>query len=148
AESGNIGNEIRIPGSMALNLFSFPAEVTILAAKSIRKDKRVIEDKIQIPKTVDHDGRICQSDESRRLITLRVKVLAPRVERRRKHTPLLPFKGLPSACFLPNRCRATSVYDIDELFEQVTLGESFTLGRDFTNVSITPASSAQHIHEV
>src|SRR6266436_6846994 len=32
---GNIRNEIRIPCSMTLNLFSLPAEVTILAAESI-----------------------------------------------------------------------------------------------------------------
>jgi hypothetical protein len=34
-ETGNIRDEIGIPCSMALNFFSFPAEVTILAAESI-----------------------------------------------------------------------------------------------------------------
>src|SRR5262245_55516300 len=34
-ETGNVRNEIGIPCSMTLNFFSFPAEVTILAAKSI-----------------------------------------------------------------------------------------------------------------
>src|SRR5215510_12323557 len=32
-KAGNIRDEIRIPGSMTLNFFSFPAEVTILAAE-------------------------------------------------------------------------------------------------------------------
>src|SRR5439155_26446726 len=35
AEAGNIRDEIRIPGSMTLNLFSLAAEVTILAAEPI-----------------------------------------------------------------------------------------------------------------
>src|SRR5713226_6039063 len=35
AKAGNIRNEIRIPGAMTLHLFSFPAEVTILAAEPI-----------------------------------------------------------------------------------------------------------------
>src|SRR5262245_63531063 len=34
-ETGNIRDEIGIPRSMTLNFFSFPAEVTILAAESI-----------------------------------------------------------------------------------------------------------------
>src|SRR5262249_29797354 len=34
-ETRNVRDEIGIPGSMTLNFFSFPAEVTILAAESI-----------------------------------------------------------------------------------------------------------------
>ena len=74
-------------------------------------------------------------------------MLAPSIERRREHATLLPFKGLLSTAFLPNRRRAASLYDIDELLKEVMLDQSLALGGNFTNVSVTTAPCAQHIDE-
>src|SRR5215510_13199035 len=146
-EIGNIRDEIGIPCSMTLNFLSFPAEVTILAAESIRENKSVIENKIEIAKSVDHDRRVRQCHESRWLITLRVEMLTPRIERRRKHTALLPFKSLLSPSFLPNRGSATPFYNINELLEEVARGQGLILRGNFTDVSITTPPCTQHVDE-
>src|SRR5215475_6015017 len=144
-ETGNVCNEIGIPCSMTLNFFSFPAEVTILAAKSIRENKSVIENKTEIAKSIDHDGSVRQHDESRWLITLCIEMLTPGIERRRKHAALLPFKSLLSASFLPNRGGAAPFYNINELFKEVALGQSLIFRRNFTDISITTPPCTQHV---
>src|SRR5262249_60637540 len=81
-KSWNIGDKIRIPRAMTFDYSAFATEVPFLATEAIGKCEGIVEHEIHISKTVDHNGRIRQGDESRRLITLNVEMLAPRVQRR------------------------------------------------------------------
>src|SRR5215470_14902751 len=81
-ESGDIGNEIRIPRAMALNHPALAAEISLFAAEPVGKCKGVIENEIQITKPVNHHRCVCKRNKSRRLISLDVKMLAPSVEGR------------------------------------------------------------------
>src|SRR5262245_60109404 len=96
-ESRNVRNEIRIPGAVALDHPALTAEISLFAAEPIGKSEVIVENKIQIAKAVDHHRCVRKRDESGRLISLDVKMLAPGVERRREHAALLPLEGLLAA---------------------------------------------------
>src|SRR5215471_18744121 len=116
-KSRNVRDEIRIPCAVALNHSAFAAEKSLLAAEAIGKCEGIVENKIQIAKSVNHHRRISQGDESSRLISLNVEMLAPGVEWWRKHAALLPFEGLLATAFRPNAGRATALDHVDQLFE-------------------------------
>src|SRR5262245_11514208 len=128
---------------MAFDYPAFAAEIALFAAEAIGKFEGIVENKIHITKPVDHYRRVRKRDESRRLISLNVKMLAPSVERRREHTALLPFEGLLAAFFRPNAGRAASSDDVDQLFEEITLWHSLALRRDFTYVTVATTSRAE-----
>ncbi len=130
---------------MAFNDSAFAAEISFFAAEAIGKAEGIVENKIQIAKPVDHHRCICKRDESRRLISLNVEVLAPGVERRREHAALLPFEGLLSAAFRPNAGRAAPLDHIDQLFEEIALRQRLPLRRDFTYVTVAATPCADHI---
>src|SRR2546429_6620066 len=46
--------------------------------------------------SIDHDRRVRQGQESRRLGALGVEMLAPGIERRRKHAAFVPFEDRKS----------------------------------------------------
>src|ERR1044071_5351759 len=131
-ETRNIGDEIRIPGAVALDYPAFAAEKPLFAAEAIGEPERIVENKIQIAESVDHHRRIRKRDECGRLVPLNVEMLAPRVERRPKHASLLPFESLLAAAFRPNTGRAAPFVNIDQLFKQIALRQSLALGRNFT----------------
>src|SRR5262245_23477681 len=74
-------------------------------------------------------------------------MLAPGVERWRKHTAVLPFEGLLTAAFGPNTGRTAPLDNVDQLFEQVASGQRLSLRRDFTYVTVATAARAEQIYE-
>src|SRR4030095_14995765 len=144
-ESRNVRNEIRIPSAVAFDDSAFAAEISLFAAEAIGECEGIVENKIQITKPINHHRRICKRDESRRLISLNVKMLAPGVERRRKHTALLPFEGLLTAVFGPNTGRAAPFDHVNQLLEQIALRQSLPLRRDFAYVTVTTAPGTKQI---
>src|SRR6266850_23914 len=147
SKSRNIGDEIGIPGPVIFDFSSLAAEVSLFTAESIRETKGIVENELEVAKAVNHHRRVRQRQKPCRFIALRVEMLPPGIERRRKHTPFLPFEGLLASLFIPNTGCSASFDDIDELFEKIMLGLSFTLGGDFTDVGITTAPGAQHVDE-
>ena len=145
SKSRNIGDEIGVPGPMIFDFSSLAAEVALFTAESIRETKGIVEDKLEIAKSVNHHRRVRQCQKPCRFIALRIEMLPPRIERRRKHTPFLPFEGLLASLFIPDTGGSASFDDIDELFEKIMLGVSFTLGGDFTDIGVAAPAGAQHI---
>src|SRR5437870_3883539 len=74
-------------------------------------------------------------------------MLAPGVERWRKHAALLPFERLLTAAFGPNASRATAFDHVDQLFEQIALRQSLSLRRDFAHVTVATTAGAEQIHK-
>src|SRR5919108_6517791 len=146
-KSGDVRDEIRIPRAVALNHPTFAVEISLFTAEAIGKFERIGENKIQITKTVNHHRSVCKRDESRRPISLNVKMLAPSVERWREHTALLPFEGLLTAAFAPNGGRAAPLDDVDQLFEQIALRQSLPLRRNFTDVTVATTPGTKQINK-
>src|SRR6266508_486408 len=117
SKAGNIRDEIGIPRSMRLNFPALAAEVSLFPGEAIGKLKRVVEDEIQIAESIDHDRRVRQGQQSRRLGALGVEMLAPGIERRRKHAAFVPLESLLAPIGLPNARRASTFDDVDKLLE-------------------------------
>jgi hypothetical protein len=124
---------------------AFAAEISVLATEPIAKSKRVVKNKIQITKPIDHNGRIRQGDKSGRLISLNVEMLAPGVERWGEHTAFLPFERLLRAAFGPNAGRTPSLDHINQLFEKIALRQRLALRLNFTRITITTAAGAHQV---
>src|SRR5688572_13012906 len=94
SKAGNIRNEIGIPCSMRLHFPALAAEISLFSGEAIGKLKRVVKDEIEIAESIDHDRGVRQGQKSRRLGPLGVEMLAPGIERRRKHAAFVPLESL------------------------------------------------------
>ena len=125
---------------MALDLFALAAIIPVFTIESIIEAARIIENKVEISKTIDHEWRIGERYVSSWGVTLHIEVLMPCVQWRRKQTALLPFERLPAPFIIPDSRRSPSFDDVNELLEQIPLRATVRLCRYLTNVNIASSS--------
>lgn len=146
-KAGNIGDKVGVPSAVRSHLSALAAEVTVFAGEAVGESELIIQDKIEIAKAVDHYRRVGERDEACRLVSLGVEVLAPGVQRRRKHAAFVPFESLLASTFLPDGGGAATFDDVDEFFEEIALWQRLALGGDFADIGVAAPPGAEHVDE-
>src|SRR5918994_5665063 len=99
-----IRDEVGLPDASALDLRNVAAAFAPLVGATviaIAEDEVVVKNVIEVAITVDNHRRVAQRDHSDRSLSLRIEMLMPGVERRRKEAALLPFQGVLFAALVP-----------------------------------------------
>ena len=113
-----------------------------VAVVAVTEDKVIVEDKIEIMKKIDDDGRVGDGDESGCPGAV-IEMLAPSVERRREDAAALPVYRLLVGSRGPDRSFAFTAQYIDDFFEQIPLRLGATARWNVTNIGAIDAFRAE-----
>src|SRR5258707_13146411 len=144
-KSPQIGDEVRFPDAPFFyfgDISSALAPFIGAAAVTIRENKTIIKNVVEVAIAIDNHRRVSQGNHPHRRTALSIEMLMPSVERRGEETSLLPLERVLLAAFIPDRRRALALENENRLFIHGPHRFELSAGRDFLDPRIARAAGA------